>query len=228
MGESMPVNPQRLINTFRYSLIVQSIGLFVSLCCAGFIVFAHYLAVSSWGTSGLLFLVVFILPVILASIPGAIVFLVMFIFNRRRKLSANVMVACVYFFVVSFWAIRAGERIRHNGFESLAVRSQPLVQAIHDYQADHERPPSSLGDLVPAYLAKVPGTGMGAYPFYEYEVPGLVDNPYYEGQEWVLSVFTPSTGLNFDLFIYFPDQNYPEYGYGGRLEIIGDWAYVHE
>jgi len=39
---------------------------------------------------------------------------------------------------------------------------------------------------------------------------------------------TPSGGFNWDIFIYFPSQNYPEYKYGGFLEKVEDWAYVHE
>lgn len=64
-----------------------------------------------------------------------------------------------------------------------------------------------------------------AYPNYEYHVgkpAGCFENP------WVLVVFTPSGGINFDQFMYFPLQNYPEHGYGGWLERIDDWAYVHE
>ncbi len=30
------------------------------------------------------------------------------------------------------------------------------------------------------------------------------------------------------LVLYFPNRNYPQHGYGGWLEPVGDWAYVHE
>jgi hypothetical protein len=43
-----------------------------------------------------------------------------------------------------------------------------------------------------------------------------------------LVVFTPSGAINFDQFMYFPNRNYPEQGFGGWIERIGDWAYVHE
>ena len=48
------------------------------------------------------------------------------------------------------------------------------------------------------------------------------DNP------WVLVVFTPGGGINFDRMLYFPKQNYPRSGYGGGIERVRDWAYVHE
>jgi hypothetical protein len=49
----------------------------------------------------------------------------------------------------------------------------------------------------------------------------------YEGNSWVLIVQT-GVGWNFDRLMYFPNQRYPEQGYGGRLERLNAWAYVHE
>lgn len=69
-------------------------------------------------------------------------------------------------------------------------------------------------------------TGMAAYPQYEYHTGARAAQ--YDGNPWVLVVFTPSGGINFDEFLYFPLQNYPRSGYGGSLEQLGDWAYVHE
>ena len=34
--------------------------------------------------------------------------------------------------------------------------------------------------------------------------------------------------LQFDCFVYWPERNYPEHMYGGWVERMGDWAYVHE
>jgi hypothetical protein len=65
---------------------------------------------------------------------------------------------------------------------------------------------------------------MRAYPEYRY-TPNATN---YEGNPWVITVFTPSGGINFDQFMYFPLTNYPKTGYGGWLERVGDWAYVHE
>jgi hypothetical protein len=46
--------------------------------------------------------------------------------------------------------------------------------------------------------------------------------------KFFLSNSTPSGGINFDSFLYLPLQNWPERGYGGVLQRIDDWAYVHE
>ncbi len=136
-------------------------------------------------------------------------------------------VACALIYLVAeFIAVRIGHRIRMDAFKSLALRSAPLVQAIKAYELQHGRPPQSLVALVPAFLPQVPTTGMAAYPNYEYETGYSAAD--FHGNPWVLVVHTPSGGVNFDQFLYFPLQNYPEHGYGGRLQRLGDWAYVHE
>jgi len=111
-----------------------------------------------------------------------------------------------------------------SAFHRLAERSKPLVAAIHAFEQKHGRPPEALQALVPEFLPSVPSTGMQAYPEYRYSAPATNhhDNP------WVITIFTPSVGINFDQFMYFPLTNYPETGYGGWLERVGDWAYVHE
>lgn len=113
------------------------------------------------------------------------------------------------------------------GMESFANRSQSLITAIHSYEQQHSRPPDSLNDLVPDYLPAIPETGMGAYPEFEY-YSGPDAQERFGSNPWALQVQTPSGGINFDVILYFPNQNYPETGYGGSLQRIGFWAYVHE
>lgn len=47
-------------------------------------------------------------------------------------------------------------------------------------------------------------------------------------KKYGLFIDTPSGGLNWDVFVYWPEGNYPDYFYGGSSELIGTWAYVHE
>jgi hypothetical protein len=68
---------------------------------------------------------------------------------------------------------------------------------------------------------------MGAYPDYEY-LAGTEAKSRFHGNPWVLWVDTPSGGINWDMFIYYPRQNYPTYAHGGSLERVKQWAYVHE
>jgi hypothetical protein len=111
-------------------------------------------------------------------------------------------------------------------FHELSNRSEPLVQVIKTYESKYGTPPPSLESLVPEFLPQVPQTGIGAYPEYGYKVGRQAQE--YAKNDWCLIVDTPSGGINWDIFIYFPDQNYPKFGYGGVLERVGDWAYVHE
>jgi hypothetical protein len=121
-------------------------------------------------------------------------------------------------------AVQIGRQIRMSAFHRLADRSTPLVAAIRAYEQKHGSPPESLEALVPEFLPSVPSTGMGAYPEYQY----CFAPRHYGGNPWVLIVPTSSGYLNFDQFMYFPLANYPRTGYGGSLERISDWAYVHE
>ncbi len=66
-----------------------------------------------------------------------------------------------------------------------------------------------------------------AYPEFRYHT-GIEAKDRFANNAWALSVATPSGGINWDMMLYFPDQNYPDRGYGGSLERVGDWAYVHE
>ena len=63
-----------------------------------------------------------------------------------------------------------GSKGLRSKFRRIARRLDPLIDAIREYDAYHGRPPESLDELVPAFLASVPGTGRSEYPEIEYEV----------------------------------------------------------
>lgn len=151
-------------------------------------------------------------------------------FRSRRAAALPLVVFSLCFDAFFVGAIRTSGWIRSAAFRELAERSAPLVEAIHRFEADTGAPPRELADLVPKYLSAVPGTGMTGYPEYTYESE---DDPeyyrdYWLENPWVLRVNTSLGMLNWDMFLYLPRQNYPERGFGGRLERVGDWAYVHE
>jgi hypothetical protein len=133
---------------------------------------------------------------------------------------------CLVLVASTIAGLRCTWSIRNDAFHRLAQRSNGLIIAIKNYEHSNGSPPPSLDSLVPKFLDVVPGTGMAAYPDYHYLVgEGAVR---FEQNPWILLVPTPSGGINFDEFLYFPLQNYPKSGYGGWLQRIGDWAYVHE
>jgi hypothetical protein len=124
-------------------------------------------------------------------------------------------------------------RIRRAAFERVTQRGEPIIQAIESYRSREGGVPSSLNDLVPKHIKEIPGTGIRAYPEFEYEVPLVRDEYYKELYEkhkalYELRVDCSLGGLNWDCCIYWPSEDYPESIYGGRTERIGKWAYVHE
>jgi len=64
------------------------------------------------------------------------------------------------------------------------------------------------------------------------EVISLLGSPDQErtvlDAEWELRVPCSSGFLNWDVFFYWPNESYSDYIYGGIVERIGKWAYVHE
>lgn len=189
---------------------------------------AEWGAVSCYGSLSLCWLLLWIplffsLPVF-AAVPTFFVALLGLIFRRFRR-NAAVVALCLASFVLAFIvSLQIGNNVRMSAFHRLAERSKPLIVAIQAFEQRHGHPPESLQALVPEFIVSVPSTGMKAYPNYEYST---VSTNYYDNP-WALVVFTPSGAINFDQFMYFPRTNYPEADYGGSLERVGDWAYVHE
>lgn len=148
--------------------------------------------------------------------------------HRRRTLRR--LGLCVVLVVSTLAGGYLGGTIRTLAFNRLAERSKVLVGAINRYESAKGGPPPSLAALVPEFLEAVPGTGMAAYPDYRYVSRGgdSSGTAPREQNPWMLWVNTPSGGINFDEFMYFPLQNYPEKDYGGVLQRIGEWAYLHE
>lgn len=148
--------------------------------------------------------------------------------HRRRTLRR--LGLCAVLILSTFAGLHLRGMIRTLAFNRLAERSKGLVGAIQRYESAKGAPPPSLAALVPEFLEAVPGTGMAAYPEYRYAPRGGGSSgttpP--EQNPWMLWVNTPSGGINFDEFMYFPLQNYPEKDYGGVLQRIGEWAYLHE
>jgi hypothetical protein len=173
----------------------------------------------------LLLATVFLAPLLAA--PFAFVILPFVAIRRSgRSMVLAWWIATLVYLSAAMGAVVVGEQIRGRAFKRLAERSTPLVGAISEYDRKYGGPPASLEALVPEFLPGVPKTGMMAYPEYRYYTGDKAQR--YNENPWVLVIDTPSGGVNFDQFMYFPRQNYPERGYGGWLETIGDWAYVHE
>jgi hypothetical protein len=188
----------------------------------------QWYAVSSIGYGGLFFLqmeVWLALPLLLALLGIPLSLFALF-FRKVRRHATTIIVCGILYLIIGLPLLRLSWPIRHAAFNKLAERSAPLIAAIHRFAEENGRPPKTLDELVPKFMGRIPATEMPAYPHYRYS--GGDQTNRWEGNPWVLYVNTSSGGINFDIFMHFPKQNYPQRGYGGSLERIRDWAYVHE
>lgn len=188
---------------------------------------AEWLATSPAGSELLLHAEMFFALPLLAGyllIPGLTLGLC---FARYRRRAAVLLFVSLLYIACCFAGIRLGYQTRMAGMKAFTIRAGALLAAIQQYERDHLAPPESLQKLVPRYLPKIPFTGMGAYPEFQYST-GAECRKWYHENPWALSVLTSRGILNWDSILYFPRQNYPEKGYSGVLERVGDWAYVHE
>ena len=198
------------------------------LCCVVipliFIPAFEWIAVSSFGdTSVTWFPLIFVFLALGAVIAFVLGSFALF-FRRVRTFAGAVVLSSAAFVMAVGIAFAIGESVRMRAFRDLAERSKPLIAAVYAFEKTYGHPPESLQALVPEFMQSVPFTGMAAYPNYEYKTPAAD----YDDNPWVITVFTPSGGINFDQFMYFALTNYPKAGYGGTLERVGDWVYVHE
>ncbi len=204
----------------------SAVSLAVALGCGAANACAEYYAVSPQGSSSILTVarLIVVAPLCLAVVAAPLALLGC-LHRRTRTVCLPLLAPLAIFMVVGIASARLGASVRMNGFHVLAKRSTTLVDAVTAYDRAHGKPPAALSDLIPEFLAAVPRTGMGSYPDYRY---GVNKPRRYHGNPWVLYVSTSSGILDFDMFIYYPDQNYPKCFCGNLLERVADWAYVHE
>jgi hypothetical protein len=189
-------------------------------------VVAHWIPLQPFGSMSFLHLAALLFFMAVLLLPLMPFFWLLKRFSRTKLVGAVGLTFSISVFGSTFVGNQVGHHVRMREFRQLGQRSGPLVQAIRQYEVAEGSLPESLAELVPAYLPKVPLTGMGAYPEYSYSRAEEGDDFY--GNTWMLSVPTPMGLINWDSFIYLPNGDYPRYGFGGSLERIGEWAYVHE
>lgn len=203
------------------------IAMVLSAIINSFAIYANYRAVAADGSNEMLWSALFfVVPLLVLIFVLMLSSLIGLIFRRSRKICFVIFLCCIVYLGIAMTCWRLADKLRMAAFYKLAERSEPLVRAIKNYKLKYGEPPGSLENLVPEFFPKIPKTGMGAYPEYEYMVGNKAQD--FAKNDWCLVVDTPSGGLNWDIFIYLPNQDYPKYGYGGCLEKVRDWAYVYE
>lgn len=191
------------------------------------------------GLQWLLFIDMFVaVPVICGGlfavlyIPAALIalFFVKGVWRLRLFLGCIIFGIAFLFFLIeddTRW------KVRRQASERASNRGRIIIETIEAYRMQEGKPPDSLEDLIPEYLDRIPGTGIRACPYFEYEIP---KDPYtnyrkklYEEYGAVYELRVDFRRLfSWDCFFYWPSERYPESIYGGSTEIINKWAYVHE
>jgi hypothetical protein len=138
------------------------------------------------------------------------------VFNRDEKRWWRRGLGVALILIVSVpLGVVGGEAVRRARFAAAAERAAPVVAGIEEHRRRTGRDPESVD---------TPYTGMMAYPSFRYERAQEGDR----FGRYELSIDCPSGLINWDRFVYWPEGNYPGAMYGGGVERIGAWAYVHE
>ncbi len=178
----------------------------------------------------LLWLSVFTFFLFSAAIPAVIWFAIVGLASRKQEgelvRRASQALACLAFaalWIVAFWW---ADSVRHRAFVRASQAGNRIVQALDRYRIDHGEYPETLAQLRPGYLEDIPYTGMIAYPEFKYR------RDYHDLQpkpgEYELRIDCSSGWINWDRFIYWPSEEYPDQIQGNGVERMGTWAYVHE
>jgi len=167
--------------------------------------------------------------VLLLGAPIGVVLLLTSLFRRQRR-EATLLLGFVLILssLGGYWAgIKGPYLVRELSMKRAAKRGQAIVDAIEAYRLVHRTYPDSLAHLQPKYIAQIPHTGICGYPAFEYSKIEKTGEFYYTGG-YEIKIDTSLGALNWDVFVYWPSKNYPDRMYGGEVQRIGDWAYVHE
>ena len=141
----------------------------------------------------------------------------------RRVSMASSCLCCIGLWIL---AIYLAVLLRRRAFVRASRVGDRLARALAHYGNDKGEYPESLDRLNPDYLEEIPYTGMIAYPEFSY-FKDRNDNETVPGS-FELRIDCTSGGINFDRFIYWPCELYPDQIQGKPVERIQKWAYVHE
>jgi hypothetical protein len=166
----------------------------------------------------------------LAALPASVYFgaTSLIYLKKEGELARRTSMALSCLSFIGLWILAMGSAnsIRHRSFVRASRVGDRLVQALVRYRNDYGEYPDSLNRLIPGYLEEIPYTGMIAYPEFSYRKDrnDFQTNP----GSYELRIDCTSGGINFDRFIYWPSETYPDRLQGNGVERIHKWAYVHE
>lgn len=233
---------KELFNQLKWELIIFGFLILGVVLSGSTTIFCEYYPFSQgspavW-TLNLLFFDMFIyMPVFYAgliAVPFVPVALIASIFVKRIWRIRLIMLSVLFITAFLFQQVitKSKSSIRHAANEKVMIQGQIIIDAITAYEHEHSSYPQNLKALIPKYIDEIPGTGIKGFPYFLYEiinpserkyrVPEMGDDPIYELRVNFYRVF------KWDCFFYWPVERYPDYIYGGNVENLQKWAYVHE
>jgi len=162
---------------------------------------------------------------------GVVGFPITVLFSLFRSTRQNWIVAgqTALIAVTAIGSILLYSKLQSLGAQRAAHQGDEIVDAIHRYETLEGKLPNALEDLVPRELESIPDTGMIGFPSFQYIGP-IDQTP--QDEERLFKKYELRVNLykllQFDCLVYWPEGNYPRMMYGGGVEQIGSWAYVHE
>lgn len=171
-----------------------------------------------WSTVGIELLG---LPLLLGviTLPVALIVAVIFRRNADARAVAAIAAGIVLGGFVGNWA---GSELRMIAFQMATDRAVAVISAIEAFDQKYGTPPEHLSLLVPEFLGAMPE-----------KLPPLTiavgdeATSRFRGNRWALTALVSRGLLNWDSFVYLPNQNYADLGASGMTK-LGDWAYLHE
>ncbi|MGD8567308.1 MAG: hypothetical protein PVJ39_04435 [Gammaproteobacteria bacterium] len=215
----------------RYPKTILRNVLIAAIAINSLVLVTQWLALSPGGSQQYIhFSSILIVPVMLALL--AIPLLLLLLLVRHLRARALILIAaCAIYGVVGWSLFQVSSMYRISRFETVSDQAGDLVNAIRQYQKDNGHPPSRLGDLVPAYIARVPDTGLGAYPHYQYKLTNkgkTSKSRQWLHRPWVLYIDIPLNDEHSEKFIYLPVADTPQQDGQNIVKRLGDWVYVHD
>jgi hypothetical protein len=161
------------------------------------------------------------LPVLLGviTLPLAVIAALVFRRSTTVKNVAAISAGIVLGGLAGNWA---GSELRMMAFQMAADRAAPVISAIEAFEGRYGTPPKHLSLLVPEFLASIPES----LPPLTITVGDEAINRF-RGNRWAVTALASRALLNWDMFVYLPNQNYGDLG-AASMTRLGDWAYLHE
>lgn len=207
----------------RYQNLLRSFLLAVSLPLLG-------ATISEWGvvaSHGSLLASVIQVPLFFLGVCALVVLplaLLWLLFSSKKRRASQSVVVLIGYLIGLMVGVFMGHEVRLAYLDAATLRATPIIVAINRYEQETGRLPAQLSDLVPRFLAFIPGTGMAANPEFRFRVPSASAWEWQDSR-WVLVLPASRNLLNWDQVIYVPNHQ-KQAGIG--LPSSGHWEHISE